>query len=174
MGAVANLVRVGIQDADQEARKFARAAFWSLHRLFPSHADSLRQQLDPKTVKLLLSNKEHDEQFGSTNSLNEVGLGFDYVESVASQPVAAQSTASRYKQVPSSGYATPSARMKRSTSASEVKNSRSNSVISTCCSILLNANLSLPPRPSPPHLSNHWKRVTYTLSTHRIYRDTEQ
>jgi hypothetical protein len=89
-------------------------AFWGFHSYFPTQADHLMSSLDAKTQKLLQQGSQGGP-FGSVKSLNN---GYDYVDS------------NRYRQPPpSSSQVTPSSRLKRSTSAVDVKN-RNNSVIS--------------------------------------------
>uniref|UniRef100_A0A1Q3FXH6 Putative microtubule associated-protein orbit n=1 Tax=Culex tarsalis TaxID=7177 RepID=A0A1Q3FXH6_CULTA len=78
-------LRKGIADADCDARKYSRCAFWSFRRHFPEIADSLYASLDPATQRTL--EKERDSigtngtnsmsvsLRGSNNSLNSVPSG---------------------------------------------------------------------------------------------------
>ncbi len=48
---IANSIKKGISDADQEARVFARKAFWSFSAHYSTAADSLLNSFDAKTQK---------------------------------------------------------------------------------------------------------------------------
>lgn len=127
---ITNTVKKGLSDADQEARVFARKAFWSFSNHYSTAADHLLNSLDPKTQKLLQNGSQG--AFGSVKSLKDgyssnqsTGNGFNY-DFMDSQNSKTKSTLTANK-----NSATPSARIKRSTSAVDIKNSRSNSVISS-------------------------------------------
>lgn len=63
-------IRKGINDADPEARVFARRAFWGFSDHFRDAADSLMSSLDPSKQKLL-----HDEMgppLSTSNSSNSI------------------------------------------------------------------------------------------------------
>uniref|UniRef100_A0A1Q3FX57 Putative microtubule associated-protein orbit n=1 Tax=Culex tarsalis TaxID=7177 RepID=A0A1Q3FX57_CULTA len=62
-------LRKGIADADCDARKYSRCAFWSFRRHFPEIADSLYASLDPATQRTL--EKERDS-IGTNAGLRSV------------------------------------------------------------------------------------------------------
>lgn len=132
-------IKKAIVDADQEARVFARKAFWSFSSHYPSLSDSLLLSLDLKTQKLLQTGSQG--AFGSVKSLKDGGMNgsssannytgintinYDYMDTqnnrlmMSSKQVAANAQTAQ----------TPTSRIKRSTSAVDIKNTRSNSVIS--------------------------------------------
>lgn len=100
---LSNAIKKGLLDADADARVYARKAFWSFHNLFPSQADALYNSLDKK-VKNLLSNGAQ----GQNGSVKSLVNGCDNTDS---------------------RLASVSAKIKRSTSAVDIKNPRSNSSI---------------------------------------------
>lgn len=126
-------IKKAIVDADQEARVFARKAFWSFSSHYPSLADSLLLTLDTKTQKLLQTGSQG--AFGSVKSLKDgtssytgtSSINYDYMDSqnnrmmMSSKQVAASNLNTQAQ--------TPTSRIKRSTSAVDIKNTRSNSVI---------------------------------------------
>ena len=95
-------LRKGLNDADPEARVFSRKAFWSFQSHFPSQADALYNSLDKKVKGLLSSGAQ-----GANGS----------VKSLAGDQPDSRSVTS----------ATPVSKIKRSTSAVDIKNARSNS-----------------------------------------------
>lgn len=153
MQLIQTCIKKGIADADQEARVFARKAFWSFSGHYPSIADSLLNSLDLKAQKLLQSGSQG--AFGSVKSLKDGmtsngggGGGYhsnngDFVDSsggvygnsnhragVSKYGGPSSVTSSQTNAALSAQMATPQSRIKRSTSAVDIKNSRSNSVIS--------------------------------------------
>ena len=72
VSAFSTAIKKGITDADQEARVFARKAFWSFHSHFPTQANNLLESLDLKTQKLLQSGASGN--FGSIKSLKDANL----------------------------------------------------------------------------------------------------
>ncbi len=66
---IANSIKKGISDADQEARVFARKAFWSFSAHYSTAADSLLNSFDAKTQKLLQNGSQG--AFGSVKSLKD-------------------------------------------------------------------------------------------------------
>lgn len=101
---LSNAIKKGVADADPDARVFARKAFWSFNNHFPSQADALYNSFDKK-VKNLLSNGAQGQN-GSVKSLVN----------------ACDNTDSR--------LTTVNSKIKRSTSAVDIKNPRSNSSLS--------------------------------------------
>uniref|UniRef100_A0A8D8DXQ8 CLIP-associating protein n=2 Tax=Culex pipiens TaxID=7175 RepID=A0A8D8DXQ8_CULPI len=63
-------LRKGIADADSDARKHSRCAFWNFRRHFPEIADSLYGSLDPATQRTL--EKERDSI--GTNGTNSMSV----------------------------------------------------------------------------------------------------
>ncbi|CAF0708573.1 unnamed protein product [Brachionus calyciflorus] len=106
-----NSLKKGIVDADKDARAFARTAFWSYYNHYPNQAEIIINGLDPKTRDTLL--KENKGMHGSVKSLNSGQAGMDQVDNKPKSTLA---------------VATGS-KMKRSTSAVDIKNARSNSSI---------------------------------------------
>lgn len=169
-------IKKGIADADQEARVFARKAFWSFSGHYPSTADSLLNSLDLKAQKLLQSGSQG--AFGSVKSLKDGmssnGGGYHHLSSnggandvvdssggvgvysnanhhyrggVAKYGAGAGPTSVTSSQTNSAlngQMGTPQSRIKRSTSAVDIKNSRSNSIITSRIplSVLDSANTS--------------------------------
>ncbi|XP_058466865.1 CLIP-associating protein isoform X2 [Malaya genurostris] len=63
-------LRKGIADADSDARRHSRCAFWSFRRHFPDLADALYSSLDPATQRTL----EKDRDIISTNGTNSLSV----------------------------------------------------------------------------------------------------
>jgi len=62
-------IKKGINDADQEARVFARKAFWAFHSHYQLAADNLLLTFDVKTQKLVQTGSQGT--FGSVKSLKD-------------------------------------------------------------------------------------------------------
>ncbi|XP_021695282.1 CLIP-associating protein isoform X6 [Aedes aegypti] len=52
-------LRKGISDADSEARRHSRCAFWSFRRHFPDLADNLYSSLDPATQRMMERDRDN-------------------------------------------------------------------------------------------------------------------
>ncbi|XP_055625220.1 CLIP-associating protein isoform X2 [Toxorhynchites rutilus septentrionalis] len=63
-------LRKGIADADSEARRHSRCAFWNFRRIFPEVADSLYSSLDPATQRTM----EKDRDNIGTNGTNSMSV----------------------------------------------------------------------------------------------------
>ncbi|XP_058839049.1 CLIP-associating protein isoform X2 [Topomyia yanbarensis] len=63
-------LRKGIADADSDARRHSRCAFWCFRRHFPDLADNLYSSLDPATQRTL----EKDRDIVSTNGTNSLSV----------------------------------------------------------------------------------------------------
>lgn len=105
-------IKKGLNDADPEARVFSRKAFWAFQSHFPSQADTLFNSLDKKVKNLLGTGAQGGN--GSVKSL--AGDQVDSRQSVVA--------------------ATPASKIKRSTSAVDIKNARSNSSLGKCLKII--------------------------------------
>jgi len=105
-------IKKGITDADQEGRVYARKAFWSFHAHFPSQANNMLESLDLRSQKLLQSGANGN--FGSMRSLKDASISQDLKAKVTATPTVAASP-----------------HLHRSTSAADMKNSRSQSVKSS-------------------------------------------
>lgn len=64
-------IRKGIGDADQEARLYARKAFWSFKIHFPKQANILLETFDAKTQKLLQTGTTTTATSGSIKNIHE-------------------------------------------------------------------------------------------------------
>jgi CLIP-associating protein 1/2 len=65
---IAQAIKKGISDADQDARSYSRKAFWSYHAHFSTQAQKLLESLEPKYQKLLQSGA--NDRYGSVRSVN--------------------------------------------------------------------------------------------------------
>jgi len=129
LALIQTCIKKGIADADQEARVFSRKAFWSFSSHYPQQADNLLLSFDVKTQKMLQTGGQGT--FGSMKSLKD-GLSSNNNANNGQQVSQINydfmdSQNNRLKQVQANGT-TPASKIKRSTSAVDIKNSaRSNS-----------------------------------------------
>lgn len=104
---LSNAIKKGVLDADADARVLARKAFWSFRNHFPSQADALFNSFEKK-VKNLLSNGAQ----GQNGSVKSLVNACDNTDSRLPAPL--------------------NSKIKRSTSAVDIKNPRSTSSLSKC------------------------------------------
>jgi CLIP-associating protein 1/2 len=129
-------IKKGLADADQEARVFSRKAFWSFSSHYPQAADNLLVSLDVKTQKLLQTGGQGGT-FGSVKSLKDGYSSNNYSGNYsASNYNDSVDNGSRYGTVKqsaihSNAQNTPASKIKRSTSAVDIKNPRTNSALSS-------------------------------------------
>ena len=81
---LADTIKRGISDADAEARRSARKAFWGFAEHFKEQADSLLNSLDQSKQKALFSDHPSVSNSSSTNSLIQSDSGHHSLQPIRS------------------------------------------------------------------------------------------